>query len=107
MADSGIEGKGKKVIGRHGVIEKIRIDGSEANAAAIRSYNREHGTAIAIRQVKYLNGEIPPLNLSQFVGASKRDTRMRISPSVAEPVSRHQEILSDACSLIRTPTLER
>jgi putative transposase len=55
MADSGIEGKGKKVIGRHGVIEKIRIDGSEANAAAIRSYNREHGTAIAIRQVKYLN----------------------------------------------------
>jgi putative transposase len=31
------------------------IDGSEANAAAIRSYNREHGTAIIIRQVKYLN----------------------------------------------------
>jgi len=32
MADSGVEGKGKKVIGRHGVIEKIRIDGSEATA---------------------------------------------------------------------------
>src|SRR5205809_919283 len=39
----------------HGVPEKITIDGSEANAAAIRSYNREHGTAIIIRQVKYLN----------------------------------------------------
>jgi hypothetical protein len=48
MADSGIEGKGKKVIGRQGVLEKIMIDGSEANAAAIRSYNREHGTAIAV-----------------------------------------------------------
>ena len=45
----------KKAIRRHGVPEKITIDGSEANAAAIRSYNKEHGTAIIIRQVKYLN----------------------------------------------------
>jgi putative transposase len=44
-----------KAIRRHGVPEKITIDGSEANAAAIRSYNDEHGTAIAIRQVQYLN----------------------------------------------------
>jgi putative transposase len=28
---------------------------SEANAVAIRSYNKEHGTTIMIRQVKYLN----------------------------------------------------
>ena len=34
---------------------KITIDGSEANAAATRRYNQEHGTAIMIRQVKYLN----------------------------------------------------
>jgi putative transposase len=40
------------------VPEKVTIDGSEANAAAIRSYNDEHGTAIAIRQVKYLNNII-------------------------------------------------
>jgi putative transposase len=45
----------KKAIRRHGVPKKITIDGSEANAAAIRSYNKEHGTAIIIRQVKYLN----------------------------------------------------
>src|ERR671922_842705 len=45
----------KKAIQRHGVPEKITIDGSEANAAAIRSYKREHGTALIIRQVKYLN----------------------------------------------------
>jgi putative transposase len=47
-----------KAIHRHHVPEKITIDGSEANAAAIRSYNAEHGTAIAIRQVKYLNNVV-------------------------------------------------
>jgi putative transposase len=41
-----------KAIRRHGVPEKVTIDGSEANAAAIRGYNQEHGTAIIIRQVK-------------------------------------------------------
>jgi putative transposase len=44
-----------KAIRRHGVPETITIDGSEANAAAIRRYNAEHGTAIVIRRVKYLN----------------------------------------------------
>jgi transposase-like protein len=33
----------------------ITIDGSEANAAAIKRYNEAHGTHIIIRQVKYLN----------------------------------------------------
>jgi putative transposase len=47
-----------KAIRRHDVPEKITIDGSEANAAAIRRYNDAHGTAIAIRQVKYLNNII-------------------------------------------------
>ena len=44
-----------KAIERHGVPETITIDGSEANAAAIRHYNQAHGTTIIIRQVKYLN----------------------------------------------------
>src|SRR2546430_5380807 len=44
-----------KAIRRHGVPEKITIDGSAANEAAIKSYSEEHGTAIAIRKVKYLN----------------------------------------------------
>ena len=35
-----------KAIRRHGVPEKITIDDSEANAAAIRSYNKDHNTAI-------------------------------------------------------------
>ena len=47
-----------QAIRRHGVPEKITIDGSEANAVAIRNYNAEHGTAIIIRQVKYLNNII-------------------------------------------------
>lgn len=45
----------KKAIRRHGVPEKITIDGSAANEAAIKSYNAEHGTAIDIRKIKYLN----------------------------------------------------
>jgi putative transposase len=44
-----------KAIRRHGVPETLTIDGSEANAAAIKSYNAAHGTNIVIRQVKYLN----------------------------------------------------
>jgi putative transposase len=48
----------KKAIHRHGVPEKITIDGSEANEAAIKRYNEEHGTAIEIRQIKYLNNMV-------------------------------------------------
>jgi len=45
-----------RAIRRHGGIpEKITIDGSAANEAAIKSYNTEHGTSIEIRKIKYLN----------------------------------------------------
>ncbi len=44
-----------KAIGRNGTPEKINIDKSGANAAAIVSYNAEHGTTITIRKCKYLN----------------------------------------------------
>jgi transposase-like protein len=44
-----------QAICRHGMPKTIRIDGTEASAAAIRRYNQEHGTTIIIRQVKYLN----------------------------------------------------
>src|SRR5215813_2201307 len=47
-----------KAIRRHGVPEKITIDGCEAHAAAISSYHADHGTAIIIRQAKYLNNII-------------------------------------------------
>src|SRR5882724_7245679 len=48
----------KKAIRRNGLPEKMTIDGSEANEAAIKSYNEEHGTHIIIRQVKYLNNMV-------------------------------------------------
>ena len=43
-----------KAFRRHGIPETMTIDGSEANAAAIRGYNEAHGTAIIIRQVPSL-----------------------------------------------------
>ncbi len=60
-----------KAIRRHGVPEKITIDGSAANEAAIKSYNEEHGTAIVIRPVKYLNNIV-----EQDHRAVKRITRL-------------------------------
>jgi putative transposase len=60
----------KKAIRRHGVPASITIDGSDANAAAIKRYNEEHGTHIIIRQVKYLNNIV-----EQDHRAVKRVTR--------------------------------
>jgi putative transposase len=45
----------RKAIGHHGVPEKITIDKSGANTAAIESYNAEHDADIEMRQIKYLN----------------------------------------------------
>jgi putative transposase len=42
-------------INRHCEPEKITIDRSGANAAAIDSYNAEHAVDIDMRQCKYLN----------------------------------------------------
>jgi transposase-like protein len=60
----------KKASRRHGVPEKMTLDGSEANEAAIKSYNEAHGTAISIRQVKYFNNIV-----EQDHRAVKRITR--------------------------------
>jgi putative transposase len=60
-------------IRRHGVPETITIDGSEANEAAIKRYNEEHGTHIIIRQVKYLNNMV-----EQDRRGVKRVTRPRL-----------------------------
>ncbi len=45
----------RKAIGQNGAPEKITIDKSGANTAAIESYNKDHEAGIEIRQVKYLN----------------------------------------------------
>src|SRR5262245_34788499 len=59
-----------KAIRRHAVPEKITLDGSAAHEAAIKSYNAEHGTTIAIRKRKYLNNVV-----EQDHRAVKRVTR--------------------------------
>ena len=59
-----------KAIRRHGVPEKITIDGSAANEAAIKSYHEAHGMAIVIRKIKYLNNIV-----EQDYRAVKRVTR--------------------------------
>jgi putative transposase len=45
----------RKAFGQHGTPEKMTIDKSGANTAAIESHNAEHKAGIEIRQVKYLN----------------------------------------------------
>src|SRR5438128_2849908 len=60
----------KKAIRRNGLPETLTIDGSDANEAAIKSYNEAHGTTISIRQVKYLNNIV-----EQDHRAVKRVTR--------------------------------
>ncbi len=45
----------REATGHHGVPEKITIDKSGANTAAIESYKAEYEADIEIRQVKYLN----------------------------------------------------
>jgi len=44
-----------KAINHNGLLEKITIDGSAANKAAIEEYNTDKGTSIEVRQIKYLN----------------------------------------------------
>ena len=48
----------RKAIRSQGLPEKITIDKSGANKAAIESYNVEEKTTIEIRQSKYLNNVI-------------------------------------------------
>jgi transposase-like protein len=45
----------KKAIVRNELPETITIDGSKANASAMRSSNEAHGTTSVIRQVQYFN----------------------------------------------------
>jgi transposase-like protein len=48
----------ERAIGLHGVPEKITIDKSGANTAAIQSVNADSGAAIELRQSKYINNVV-------------------------------------------------
>jgi transposase-like protein len=71
-----------KAIENNGLPEKITIDKSGSNKAAIEAYNAENNTDIEIRQVKYLNNIVeqdhrfikritkPMLGFKEFYSAS-------------------------------------
>jgi putative transposase len=48
----------KKAVGQHGLPDKVTIDKSGANTAAIEALKEETGHEIEIRQIKYLNNLI-------------------------------------------------
>jgi putative transposase len=60
----------RKAMRTQGLPEKITIDKSGANTAAIKRYNRTHKTNMAIRHCKYLNNIV-----EQDHRAVKRITR--------------------------------
>jgi transposase-like protein len=67
----------KKALRRHGVPEKMTIDGSEANAAIIKSYNEEHCTNIMLCQATYLNN-IVEARLSRRAAGNPSNARVQI-----------------------------
>ena len=60
----------RKAIRHNGTPQKITIDKSGANKAAIESYNADHKAGIEMRQIKYLNNIV-----EQDHRAIKRQTR--------------------------------
>ena len=48
----------KKAAGRHGLPEKVTMDKSGANTAALEALQEETGQAIEIRQIKHLNNPV-------------------------------------------------
>jgi putative transposase len=48
----------ERAIGQHGLPDKITIDKSGANTAAVHAIQKDTGTPIELRQVKYLNNVV-------------------------------------------------
>jgi putative transposase len=84
----------RKAIGHHNAPEKITIDKSCANEAAIESYNEEHEADIEICQIKYLNNifeqdhgaveraERPALGFEFFRSATATLARVELMPMI-------------------------
>jgi putative transposase len=83
-----------KAIRTQGLPEKITIDKSGANTAAITRYNKTHKTAIIIRHSKYLNNIVeqdhravkrrtrPMLGFKSFWAARCTITGMEVMPAI-------------------------
>jgi transposase-like protein len=88
----------RKAIRWNGTPEKITIDKSGANTAAIESHNAGHRAGIEIRQIKYLNNVVeqdhraikrlvrPMLGFKNlFVDCTSQAVRLRLQPLVELP----------------------
>ena len=73
-----------KAIRAHGLPEKITIDQSGSNTAAITYYNKLHKTTIVIRQCKYLNNSV-----EQDHRAVKRIVRPRLGITILRQSRRY------------------
>jgi transposase-like protein len=73
-----------RAVGRHGLPDKITIDKSGANTAAIRSIQADTGAPIELRQVKYLNN---------IVEQDHRNVRRIIRPMLGFQFFRSTRIL--------------
>jgi transposase-like protein len=101
----------RKAIGHHGVPEKITIDKSGANKAAIESYNTEHQAAVEIRQVKYLNNILeqdhravkrvarPTLGFKSFRSATATVAGVELMHMIRKGQLRDEQIASSAAIL--------
>ncbi|MCX4030127.1 IS6 family transposase [Spartinivicinus marinus] len=107
----------KKAIRANGAPEKITIDGSAANKAAIETINKEMKTPIIIRQVKYLNNiveqdhrfikRITRLMLGFKSFNSARSTLIGIElvhmlrkGQSANPMAKHKAMFEQFCALV-------
>ena len=74
----------EQAMASHGEPDKITIDQSGANTAAIESYNADHDTGIELRQCKYLNN---------IVGQDHRAIKRIVRPMLGFKVFRCARIL--------------
>ena len=89
----------RKSIDPCGTPQKITIDKSRANGAAIEDYNSEMNTSIELRQVKYLNNIV-----EQDHRAIKRMTRCQRAfnfPQLWASKIPHPRLVNRRCSILR------
>ncbi len=98
----------KQAIGEHGLPEKVTIDQSGANTAALDALKKETGATIEVRQIKYLNNRVeqdhravkriirPMLGFKSF-GSARRTLR---GIELMHMIKKGQMILADGKALL-------
>jgi len=103
----------RKAIHNQGLPEKITIDQSRSNTAAITRYNRMHKTALIIRQSQYLNNIVeqdhravkrvvrPMLGFKSFWGARCTIAGIEVMHAISQGTTCDQRCkVSNACRAV-------